>query len=139
VGTNGIIVTVAGNGTGGYSGDGGPATSAEFYYPTDVAVDASGNLFIASLSNNVIRKVGINGIITTMAGNGTQGYSGDGGPATKAEFSDPWRAAVDASGNLFIADEQNQRIRRVGTNGIITTVAAWDIRLLWRRRPGDRG
>jgi hypothetical protein len=123
VGTNGIITTVAGNGMGGYSGDGGPASSAELSGPVGVAVDASGKLFIADTDNNVIRQVGTNGIITTVAGNGTAGYSGDGGAATNAELSGPFGAAVDASGKLFIADAYNNAIRQVGTNGIITTVA----------------
>jgi sugar lactone lactonase YvrE len=123
LGTNGIITTVAGNGKGGYSGDGGPATDAELSEPQGVAVDASGNLFIADGGDNVIRKVGTNGIITTVAGYGTAGYSGDGGPATKAELNHPEGVAVDAVGNLFIADASNERIREVGTNGIITTVA----------------
>ncbi|MGA2177433.1 MAG: PKD domain-containing protein [Verrucomicrobiota bacterium] len=123
VGTNGIITTVAGDGTAGYSGDGSAATNAELRNPCAVAVDASGNLFIADESNQRIRKVGTSGIITTVAGNGTDGYSGDGGPATNAELYSPCDVAVDASGNLFIVDESNQRIRKVGTNGIITTVA----------------
>jgi sugar lactone lactonase YvrE len=123
VGTNGIITTVAGNGTWGYSGDGGPATRAEMNYPTGVAVDASGNLFIGDYDNQRIREVGTNGIITTVAGNGAQGYSGDGGPATNVELNDPFGVAVDASGNLFIADAGNGVIRKVGTDGIITTVA----------------
>ncbi|MGA2177941.1 MAG: immunoglobulin domain-containing protein, partial [Verrucomicrobiota bacterium] len=123
VGTNGIISTVAGNRTQGYSGDGGPATNAELSYPVGVAMDASGNLFIADSGNWVIRKVGTNGIITTVAGNGTWGYSGDGGPATNAELRYPFGVAVDASGNLFIAAYGNNRIRMVGTDGIITTVA----------------
>jgi sugar lactone lactonase YvrE len=123
VSTNGIINTVAGNGTGGYYGDGGVATNAELYSPSGVAVDTTGNLFIADYYNNRIRKVGTNGIISTLAGNGTNGYAGDGGVATNAELSDPEGAAVDASGKLFIADVRNNRIREVGTNGIITTVA----------------
>jgi sugar lactone lactonase YvrE len=121
--TNGIITTVAGNGTAGYSGDGIPATNAEFAYPCDVVVDASGRLFIADFGNNRIREVGTNGIITTVAGNGARGFFGDGGPATEAELSGPIGVAVDATGNLFIADQDNDRIREVGTNGIITTVA----------------
>jgi hypothetical protein len=123
VGTNGIITTVAGNGTRGYSGHGGPATNAELGLPQGVAVDASGNLFIADTYNMRIRKVGTDGIITTVAGNGTLGYSGDGGAATNAELEYPWGVAVDASGILFIADSSNNRIREVGTDGIITTVA----------------
>ena len=97
----------------GYSGDGGAATNAELDYPSDVAVDATGNLFIADPYNNRIRKVGTNGIITTVAGNGTNGYSGDGGAATNAELNDPYGVAVDATGNLFIADSDNDRIRKV--------------------------
>jgi sugar lactone lactonase YvrE len=123
VATNGIITTVAGNGKYGYSGDGGPATKAELTGPSGVALDASGNLFIADTDNSVIRKVATNGIITTVAGNGKYGYSGDGGPATKAELTGPFGVTLDASGNLFIADSGNFRIREVGTNGIITTVA----------------
>ena len=139
VGTNGIITTVAGNGTQGYSGDGGAATNAELNYPAGVAVDATGNLFIADSINNRIRKVGTNGIITTVAGNGTAGYSGDGGAATNAELNDPSGVAVDATGNLFIADDDNNRIRKVGTNGIITTVAGnGTSRLLRRRGRGDQ-
>jgi sugar lactone lactonase YvrE len=120
---NGIITTVAGNGTNGYSGDGGAATNAELYYPNGVAVDTTGNLFIADSGSNRIRKVGANAIITTVAGNGTNNYLGDGGMATNAELSDPYCVAVDATGNLFIADSGNNVIRKVGTNGIITTVA----------------
>jgi len=123
VGTNGIITTVAGNGAAGYSGDSGPAASAELGYPSGVAVDAAGNLFIADSANIVIREVGTNGIITTVAGEGIQGYSGDGGPATSAELYYPNGVAVDASGNLFIADQDGNVIREVGTDGIITTVA----------------
>jgi hypothetical protein len=128
VGTNGIISTVAGNGTGGYSGDGGAATNAGLYGPRNVAIDAAGNLFIADYGSERIRKVGTNGIITTVAGNGTIGYSGDGGAATNAEFYYPDDVAMDAMGNLFIADQGNNRIRKVGTNGIISTVAGNGIR-----------
>ena len=123
VGINGFITTVVGNGISGYFGDGGAATSAKLNYPYDVAVDANGNLFIADTVNQRIRKVGTNGIIMTVAGNGTNGYSGDGGAATSAELNNPLGLAVDANGNLFIADAFNQRIRKVDTNGIILTVA----------------
>jgi sugar lactone lactonase YvrE len=123
VGTNGIITTVAGTGTASYFGDGGAATNAKLNYPWGVAVDASGDLFIADCYNNRIREVGTNGIITTEAGNGTPGSSGDGGAAISAELNNPAGVAVDATGNLFIADYGNSRIREVGTNGIITTVA----------------
>jgi sugar lactone lactonase YvrE len=117
------IKTVAGNGNYGYSGDGGSATATALNYPSGVAVDASGNLFIADYHNNRIRKVSTSGVITTVAGNGTFGYIGDGGSATSAELNYPYGMAVDASGNLFIADTDNSRIRKVSTSGIITTVA----------------
>ncbi len=121
----GLITTATGNGSGGYSGDGGPATAAELSYPSGVAVDDSGDLFIADSLNNVVREVNLNtGIITTVAGNGTQGYSGDGGPATAAELSGPDGLAVDGSGDLFIADSGNHEVREVNLNtGIITTIA----------------
>jgi Immunoglobulin domain/NHL repeat len=124
VAANGIITTVAGtNGCAGYSGDGGAATNACLHWPASVAVDAFGNLFIADTENSVIRKVDTNGIITTVAGNGCEGYSGDGGAATNACLRYPGSVAVDAFGNLFIADTDNSVIRNVNTNGIITTVA----------------
>ena len=123
VSTNGIITTVAGNGTSRYTGDGGAATNAALNYPSGISVDASGNLFIADKYNQRIRKVNANGIITTIAGNGSYSFSGDGGAATNATLFDPENVAVDATGNLFIADCINQRIRKVDTNGIITTIA----------------
>ena len=120
---DGIITTVAGNGTAGYSGDGNQATNATLAYPDGVALDASGNLFIADSGNNVIRKVDPNGIITTIAGNGSPGYSGDGGPATNASLNYPEGVALDLSGNLFIADWANNVIRKVDGNNVISTVA----------------
>ena len=123
VSTNGTISTVAGNGTQGYSGDGGPATSAQLNNPTGVAADGSGNIYIADAVNNVIRKVSTNGNISTVAGNGTASYSGDGGAATSAQLWDPEGVAVDGSGNIYIADYDNNRIRKVNTSGIISTVA----------------
>ena len=123
VATNGVITTVAGNGSYGQSGDGGPATSAQLSDPTSVAVDPAGNLYFEDYYGFRIRKVAVNGTITTIAGNGTNGYSGDGGPATGAQLGNPSGVAVDAVGNLYIADPYNDRIRKVATNGIITTVA----------------
>ncbi len=123
--STGIITTVAGNGSPDYSGDGGAATAAGLYYPYGVAVDAAGNLYIADTVDNRIRKVSAStGIITTVAGNGSPGYSGDGGAATAAELYYPYGVAVDAAGNLYIADTGNNRIRKVSAStGIITTVA----------------
>jgi len=119
----GTITTVAGNGSCcADTGDGGPATSAEIGVPYGLAVDSSGNLYISDIDNNVIRKVATSGTITTVAGNGTYGYAGDGGAATSAEFRNPYGLAVDASGNLYIADGYNYRVRKVSTSGIITTV-----------------
>jgi sugar lactone lactonase YvrE len=119
----GVINTVAGNGGFSFSGDGGPATSASLYFPTGIAVDSSGNLFIADTFNNRVREVAAStGFINTVAGNGIATFSGDGGPATSASLSGPIGVAVDSSGNLFIADTNNQRIREVAA-GVINTVA----------------
>jgi sugar lactone lactonase YvrE len=120
--STGIITTVAGNGGGGYSGDGGPATSATIYYPGGVAVDTSGNIYIADTDNYVIRKVNTSGTITTVAGDNLYGYSGDNGPATSAELAEPESVAVDGSGNIYIADTNNYRIRKVTSGGTISTI-----------------
>ncbi|MGD0784340.1 MAG: Ig-like domain repeat protein [Sedimentisphaerales bacterium] len=123
--STGVISTVAGNGTQGYSGDNGPATAASLNGPSGVAVDASGNLLIADFGDNRIRKVNLStGVISTVAGNGTQGYSGDNGPATAASLNGPSGVAVDASGNILIADWGDNRIREVNhSTSVITTVA----------------
>ena len=123
VNTAGIISTIAGNGTAGYSGDGALASSAQLNFPTAVTVDAVGNLYIADGFNNRIRSVNTAGIISTIAGNGTAGYSGDGAPAIAAQFNNPMGLAIDAGGNLYIADQYNHCIRMVNTTGIISTVA----------------
>jgi sugar lactone lactonase YvrE len=122
VSPGGTITTFAGTGTNGYSGDGGPATSAALNDPQGVALDSAGNVYIADYANSRIRKVSLNGNISTVAGNGSCCYSGDGGPATSAELENPTGVAVDALGNLFVADGAS-RIRMVGTNGAITTIA----------------
>src|SRR3990172_3769269 len=123
VSPDGIITTVAGTDTGGFSGDGGPAIAAELNYPYGVAVGSDGAVFVSDTWNNRIRRVGPDGIITTVAGAGTPGYSGDGGPATAAELHLPKAVAVRADGALFIADTLNCRIRYVGPDGFITTFA----------------
>jgi uncharacterized protein (TIGR03437 family) len=119
--SNGVIATVAGNGTQGFSGDNGPATSAQLYWPWGVAIDSAGNLYIADSYNNRIRKV-TNGVITTVAGNGTQSFSGDDGPATSAQLYGSHGVAAGPDGSVYIADSSNNRIRKV-TNGVVTTVA----------------
>jgi sugar lactone lactonase YvrE len=119
----GIISTFAGNGTFGSSGDGGSAIAAELYNPTGVAADLLGNVYIADCSNCRIRRVSPSGIISTIAGNGTKGFSGDSGAATAAEMNDPFGIAVDISGNIYFSDGDNNRIRFVNTNGIISTIA----------------
>lgn len=113
--SNGNITTVAGNGTAGFSGDSGPATSAELYEPNGVAVDAAGDIYIADSLNQRIRLVTAGtGVITTLAGNGTQGFSGDGGAATSAELNGPVGVAADTAGTVYIADDFNARIRAIG-------------------------
>ena len=123
--STGIISTIAGDGTTGYSGDGGPATAAQLSYPSSFAMDDSGDLFISDSDNNAVREVNLNtGIITTVAGNGTEGYTGDGGPSTGAELSQPIGLALDGSGDLFIADWWNNAVREVNLGtGTINTVA----------------
>jgi sugar lactone lactonase YvrE len=113
VSTDGIIRTIAGTGEAGFSGDGGPALSAALDYPFSVAVDAAGSLFIADVGNVRIRKIDAAGVISTVAGSGLSGYSGDGGPATQAQLYGPYGLALDTRGNLLIADTGNNRVRQV--------------------------
>jgi sugar lactone lactonase YvrE len=127
ISTAGIVTVVAGTGTSGFSGDGGPATSAQLASVVGVAVDSSGNVYITEQSNQRIRKVDTSGIISTVAGNGKYGYSGDGGPATLAQLGSPNGLAVDAAGNLYIADSSNNRVRKVTPGGVISTVAGTGI------------
>ncbi len=122
IGKDGIVHVVAGNGLTGFSGEDGPATDASLNFNVAVASDSTGNLYIADHFNNRVRKVSTAGIITTVAGNGTRGFSGDGGPAINAAVV-PAALAVDGSFNLYIVDAMNQRIRKVTPAGTITTIA----------------
>jgi streptogramin lyase len=115
------LAPVAGTGLVGFSGDGGPGTSAQLNYPYGLAVDQAGDVFIADLQNSRVRKVDTNGVITTIAGNGQRGFAGDGGPATAAQLNWPWGVAVDPAGDVFIAEPANGRIRKVTPDGIINT------------------
>ena len=122
--STGLISTVAGTGTSGYNGDGIPATGAALYAPTGIALDSAGNLYISDFGNFRIRKVTAStGLISTVAGNGTQGYNGDNISATSAEIY-PYGVALDSAGNIYIADDQNYRIRKVSAStGLISTIA----------------
>jgi NHL repeat-containing protein len=129
VNSSGIVNTVAGNGTAGYRGDGGAATSAEINQPSGLALDASGNLYFSDTGNNVVRMVNSSGDIHTIAGNGTAGFSGDGGAATSASLNSPHGLAFDTNGNLYIADDLNNRVRIVaglGTDTVTINTYAGD-------------
>src|SRR6185437_11182065 len=119
--TEGVVTRIAGTGAGAYSGDGGPAAAARLWGPEGLALDASGNLYVADTNNNRIRRITPEGIIATVAGNGVAGYSGDGGPAVSAQLRSPAGVVFDGAGNLYIAEAA--RIRKVSTSGIITTFA----------------
>ncbi len=123
VNSSGIISTIAGTGTSGFSGDGGAATAAQLFTPTGVTLDASGSIYIADQDNHRIRKISTSGVISTIAGTGTSGFSGDGGAATAAQMYLPTGITVDASGNVYIADQYNNRIRKINTSGVISTYA----------------
>ena len=119
----GVIATVAGNGTQGYAGDNGPATAAALNSPAAVALDAIGNIYVADTGNNRVRKIDANGWITTLAGAGVAGYSGDSGPANIATLNRPGGVAADTAGNVYISDTGNHAIRRVSPAGVISTLA----------------
>jgi sugar lactone lactonase YvrE len=121
---DGVITTVAGSGASGFGGDGGPATQARLYYPDFPVLDAAGNLYFNDKFNHRVRKVDMNGVISTVAGGGAPADGlGDGGPATQARLRRPYGIALDGAGNLYIADGANRRVRRVAPGGTITTVA----------------
>jgi uncharacterized protein (TIGR03437 family) len=123
IGADGRVSTAAGNGEGRFSGDGDQGLRAVFDVPLGLAVDRDGNLFFADTANHRVRRIGRDGLITTIAGTGQAGFSGDGGPAINARFQFPQGVSVDGQGNLFIADRANHRIRRISAGGVITTIA----------------
>jgi hypothetical protein len=120
VDSNGIVVTIAGTGTPGYCGDGAAATSAQLANPNSLTIDAGGSLYISDYDNNRIRKINPEGTITTLAGNGTPGYMGDGGAPSACEINLPTGVAVNAAGEVYIGDSGNNRIRKIS---LITSVA----------------
>ena len=120
---SGRITTVAGNGVMGFGGDGGSAVAAELDHPTAIALDGSGNLFIADSKNNRVRRVDRGGRITTVAGTGTAGFGGDGGAATAATLNEPAGLAIDREGAVLVADSKNSCVRRIDADGVIKTIA----------------
>ena len=114
---------VAGTGAVGYSGDGSPALDATLESPSSLAVDVVGNLLIVDRAHSVVRQIDVNGTISTVAGTGTHGFSGDGGPAAAAQFNSPWDIDVAPDGSIYVADHNNNRIRKIDPNGIVSTVA----------------
>ncbi len=123
VDTNGIITTYVGTGVSGYFGDGGQASAAQISNPCGISIDKLGNIFIVDNGNGRIRKIDVTGMISTYAGDGTNGFSGDGGLATLAQLYYPNSVATDAAGNIYFSDNNNHRIRKVTTSGIISTIA----------------
>jgi uncharacterized protein (TIGR03437 family) len=119
----GIVTTVAGNGSAGFSGDGGPAAAAQLNLPYGLAVDPAGSLYIADLGNHRVRRVGPDGVIATLAGTGTKGFGGEGGPASRAPLMSPRNLAADAAGAIYISEFEGHRVRRVTPDGTISTVA----------------
>ena len=128
--SNGIITTVAGTGKPGCCNDNGLAKEAHLHFPSDVDIDLEGNLYISDRSNNRIRKVNSEGIITTIAGTGEPGYRGDFGPAERALLKYPFGISLDSKGNLYIADRGNNRVRKIDQRGIITTIAGDGLSLI---------
>jgi sugar lactone lactonase YvrE len=123
VGKDGIITTIAGNGTAGFSGDNGPALKASFNFPAGLCLDQAGNLFVADRNNHRVRRIDPSGIVTTVAGTGNPDMGGDEGPAVQAHLNYPSDLVCDSKGNLYISDRSNNRIRKIDSKGVITTVA----------------
>jgi len=119
---DGNATLVAGTGKAGYAGDGGPATRAKLNFPAGLALSADGTLYVAETANNVVRAIGTDGRIRTVVGTGRPGDAGDGGPAIDAQLSGPSGLGIDAAGNMYIADQGNDRVLRVDTSGVIQTV-----------------
>jgi trimeric autotransporter adhesin len=132
---SGRVTRIAGTGEAAFSGDGGPAIEAELDWPTGLALDGNGNLFISDANNHRIRMVDVEGTITTFIGTGEGGYSGDGGPAVEAQVQAPSGLAFDPAGRLVIADQGNDLVRIVDDAGVITTIAGV---VPYEPRPGDR-
>ncbi len=125
--SSGKLTVIGGNGSYGYTGDGGQATDAQFNNPIAVALDKSNHLYVVDESDQCVRKINLTtGIISTAVGNGNWGFSGDNGPATAAKFNNPIAIAIDTLNNLYISDYSNNRIRKVSNLGIITTIAGYD-------------
>jgi sugar lactone lactonase YvrE len=120
---DGIIDSLAGTGIAGYEGDGGPAKTAMLTQPTGLATDAAGNLYVSDTGNCAIRRIAPDGTISTIAGSGIAGFGGDGGPANRALLAHPDGVAVAPDGSLYIGDGFNNRVRRVGVDGTIATIA----------------
>lgn len=136
--STGIITTIAGNGYG-FGGDGGQATQAQLNFPTSVAMDQNGNLYISDTSNHQVRKVTAAGIISRYAGTGFSGFSGDGGQANLAQFNAPGGLTVDSAGNLYVTDQGNSRVRKIAANGIISTFAGTGTGVINGIVPNDEG
>ena len=120
---DGYLTRFAGTGERGRGGEGVKALESSFAFPCDVRLDSKGNIFVADLENHRIRKITRDGVVTTVAGTGVPGYSGDGGPALNAQLNSPWGILIDKDDNLLIADSNNDAIRKVGSDGIIHTIA----------------